>query len=175
MSKATDFSDFLSTIRKVAEAGAESSITKQEQISNLLEVIFSEHIDVGIVTPKLIEIIYSHGDPGRIKSIKYSHWRTKLESEIMELAELLQKLHVKYKTVIEYKKTMKKVSSTIKIKNVELIFEDDKLQDVQVFASEFKRTKKVLSLMELCGVTAKPSVDLAEVLQATNANWGLEL
>jgi len=163
MSKAADFSDFLSTIRKVAEAGAESSITKQEQISNLLEVIFSEHIDVGIVTPKLIEIIYSHGDPGRIKSIKYSHLRTKLESEIMELAELLQKLHVKYKTIIEYKKTMKKVSSTITIKNVELIFADDKLP------------KKVLSLMELCGVTAKPSVDLAEVLQATNANWGLEL
>lgn len=174
MSSKTDFNDMLKMFEKVAEAGANSAAEAEEKIGALVDFIFSNDVNVEAVTPAIVKLIFKYGDEKRLKNVRFAHIRSKMRKEVMRLAELISTKSRKYRTELLCSSILNKLNNEIILSIEDTSYKIELAEDELNLRSEendYIRLKqiwhqKVLNLMDLCGVSTKPSVALGEVFQA---------
>ncbi|MHA1400839.1 MAG: hypothetical protein ACTSQE_10880 [Candidatus Heimdallarchaeaceae archaeon] len=175
MSK-VEIAEYLASLQKIAQAGAESSSEKQERIGDLLNLIFSEDVHAEAITPHLIEIALSYGDPKKLTA-RTEPFRNQAKQSLMSLASILSDLSIELEKLIEFKNLTQNIPSTIELKvgkkgAIKLELDEENPVHIQTIKDQYRSIKKewilaALQYLELCGVSTKPNVSLAEILEKT--------
>jgi len=182
MSSKLDFTEYLRNMEIIAQAATESSAESAERIRDLIGLLFSDDVHAEAITPALIEMALTLGDPKRISSTKFAQLRSKTKTNLMSFASLLSTLSVEYDQHVEFLKIKQKISSkiTIDFEPIEgekityiVDLDDDPIIHLSTIKNQYKEIKHewincAIDYLDLCGVSAKSKVSIAEMLEKTN-------